>query len=515
MSGIQAIFRTTEPSRRMSRIAASALIGAALTGCAVGPHLPPPTIPQPARYTQKALPQKIGGQQRLRWSDQAYARWWTTFASPGLDRIVDQVLQHNPDLAADRASLARAKALVAAAQGGLMPSIGANLGADRSKALRTGADGGSQYKVPGNLYSLILGTVSVQYNPDVFGGQEDLVHAAKARAEVQSAQLRQAQIFVIAATMNAAIDGAQAQAQLQAAQHIARADERLLTLLRAEYKLGYQNLQNVEQQQAITDAAQARLAPLEASVSAARHALDALRGSMPNRPVNLPALKRLHLPQNIPVVVPSALLKTRPDIEAARAEVRVASANADVATANLYPQLDITGSIGKAAQTGMLFFNPVSTLWSLGAALVAPIYEGGALTAERQAAMDAYHEAANRYRATVFDAFRQTADALRALQSAHTAYKHSKASAKAAAKALKLAVAKYRDGVVDYNALLNAEIAYQEDTVAAIKARSTLYLDNVALFVAMGEGPDLQVKPHEDGNQRPDTQVQHHPGNRT
>ncbi len=236
---------------------------------------------------------------------------------------------------------------------------------------------------------------------------------------------------------------------------------------------------------------------------------------MPDRDIGLPTLKSLRLPRNIPAVVPSALLRTRPDVQAARAEVQVASAQADVATANLYPQLDITGSIGKAAQTGALFFNPVSTLWSLGASLIAPIYEGGALTAERRAAIDAYHVAANRYRATVYNAFRQTADALRALQSAHIAYKHSKSAATAAAKALQLAVAKYRDGVVDYNTLLNAEIAYQEDTVAAIKARSTLYLDNVALFVAMGEGPDLPKKRilHRIENTTTDAPNSH--GNRT
>ncbi|WP_226859838.1 TolC family protein, partial [Acidithiobacillus ferriphilus] len=112
----------------------------------------------------------------------------------------------------------------------------------------------------------------------------------------------------------------------------------------------------------------------------------------------------------------------------------------------------------------------------------------GALHAQRRAALDQYKVVSDRYRGTVLNAFREVADALRALQGADAAYQYHLAAQKAAGAALHLAEARYRDGATDYATVLDAEIAYQQDTVAAISARSQRYLDSVALFVALGDG---------------------------
>ncbi|MHB8252633.1 MAG: TolC family protein [Acidiferrobacter sp.] len=170
-------------------------------------------------------------------------------------------MQANPDLQAARAALAREQSLITVAQGGLLPSVGANAGVSRGRAQRAGANGGASYRIPGNLYSLLFGTINVSYNPDVFGRQKDLVHAARAQAAVSRASLHQSEVFLAAAVSRAVINGAAAQAQFDAARHIATADARLLHLLQQEYQLGYQNLQSVDQQEAITAAAQARIAP--------------------------------------------------------------------------------------------------------------------------------------------------------------------------------------------------------------------------------------------------------------
>ncbi|MBE7563672.1 MULTISPECIES: efflux transporter outer membrane subunit [Acidithiobacillus] len=477
------------------------LIGATLimglSGCAVGPHLSAPNVAAPKSYNAHSL-FLSSSRQHIQWTRQQAKSWWSLFHSTTLTAYIQKAMKANPNLQAAHAALARQQALVLAAQGGLYPQIGANAGISRQRALRTGSNGGQSYRIPGNLYSLFLGTLDISYNPDVFGRQNDLIHAAKARKTVSLAELDQTEVFLAADVSRAVIQGAALQAQLHAAQKITTADEHLLKLLQQEYRIGDQNLQNVEQQAAQTAAARARIAPLQAAFAASRHALADLLGESPNVPLTMPKLHNLQLPAHLPATIPSALAENRPDIQAATAELKVAAAQADVATANLYPQFNITADIGKAAMTGGLFFNPFSTIWSLGAGLAAPIYNGGALHAQRRAAIDQYHVVSDQYRSTVLNAFREVADALRALQGADAAYTQQKRAQISSGKALQLAEARYRDGVTGYTDVLDAEIAYQQDTVKAIQGRSQRYLDSVALFVALGDGwqPTSGAVPH-------------------
>lgn len=475
------------PSLRSGYRLLPLLAALGLAGCAVGPKLPAPTAPLPAHYNQRAVD---GAQQtqHLRWTEGQAQSWWHLFHSPALDRLIATATEHNPDLAAARSSLAQAQALEGVAEAGFLPQLGANLGAGRQRALRAGTNGGFGTRVPGNPYTLLLGSVDIRYNPDVFGRQGYVLKDARARSAVARAELHQGQVFLGGAVTQAVITAAAARAQMRLAQAIAQDDAQLLTLVRNEYRLGAQDLQTVDEQQAVTEAAAARIPPLQAAAAAARHQLAALLGTVPDAPLSLPSLSELRLPTVIPTLVPSALVKNRPDIQAARAETAAAAAEAGVATANLYPHIDISASLGKAAMTGGMFFNPASTLWAIGSSLAAPIYEGGALHAQKRAAMDHWRVTTDLYRATVLNAFREVADALRAVQSANTAYTHSRAAARAAASAYELALARYRDGAVDYATLLDAELEAQKDEIAAVQARAQRYLDNAALFVAMGDG---------------------------
>ncbi len=458
-----------------------------LAGCAVGPNLHKPDRTPPAAYN--AHPSDLAHyRQRIRWTARQAQSWWMLFHSKTLDKYIRRAMHANPDLQAARAAVRRQQSLIAVAQGGLSPDITADATLSRSRALRAGANGGRSYRVPGDLYNLMLGTLNIRYNADVFGRQEDLVHAARARAAVGLANLRQNEVFLAAAVARAVISGAAAKAQLEAAVRVTAADGRLLDLLKQEYRLGYQNLQSVEQQSSITASASSRIAPLRTQLAEARHALATLLGRAPDSVLKMPIMRSLRLPAVLPTTVPSALAKQRPDIQAAAAELRVAAAQADVATADLYPRFDITAEIGKAATSGALFFDPASTLWGIGMGLAAPLYEGGALHARRRAAIDEYEVVRDRYRATLLNAFREVADALRALQGADAAYVQQYRAREAAGKALHLAEARYRDGVADYATVLNAEIAYQQDTVAAINGRSLRYLDSTALFLALGAG---------------------------
>lgn len=462
------------------------LAPAVLQGCAVGPRLAPPAIRAPAQYIHGA--ERPSRRQSLLWTSGVDVKWWTLFHTPLLNHYVRAALQANPTLAAARATLAREDALIQAAAAGFLPHMRARAAAARARARRAGASGGSAYRIPGDLYTLLLGAVQVSYSPEVFGQAADQLRSAEAERRIAAARLRMTEVFLQAAVARAVIQAAGAREEWKAAHRIAADDQRLLGLLRLEYRLGASNLEKVRQQEALTASAKAAIPSLRSAMNASRYALADLLGKYPSQALRLPSLGAMKLPARLPAAVPSALLEERPDIVAARAETDEAKARANLAAANRFPHVQITAELGKAAQGGAMFFNPLSTLWSLGAGIAAPIYEGGALAAREKAAVAEYQIASNRYRATVFTAFEQVADALRALQSGEQTYEQSRIAAVAAAQALTLARERYRDGDIAYSSVLEAEIAAQHDTQAAIEAQGVRYLNTVALFLALGEG---------------------------
>ena len=471
--------------RRAARL--MLLLPAFLDGCAVGPRLAVPQMRPPSHYIRSGA-QTPSSRQSLTGTSNVTVQWWTLFHAPLLNRYIRLALQANPGLAAARASLARATALVDEAEAGFLPQVTADAAAARERSVLAGTHGGTAYRIPGNLYSLLLGSVQIRYSPDVFGRTTDQLRSAKAERKVAAAQVRMTEVFLEASVARAVIQAAGAREECKAARDIAADDRRLLDLLRREYRLGASNLQELRQQEALTASAAAAIPPLRARMDASRHALAYLLGRYPGRPLRLPRLAAMRLPSRLPTAIPSVLLEQRPDIAAAAAEVQAASARADLAAANRFPRMQITAALGKAAQSGALFFNPLSTLWSLGAGIAAPIYEGGALAAAERATIAQYRLSSDRYRATVLDAFAQVADALRALQSSEQVYRQTAIAEKAATQALTLAQGRYRDGVIAYSSVLEAEIAAQRDTQAAIRAQGERYLDTVALFLAVGEG---------------------------
>ena len=147
----------------------------------------------------------------------------------------------------------------------------------------------------------------------------------------------------------------------------------------------------------------------------ARHALAVYMGRTPDQAPEIPALTTFHLPSAVPLSVPSELLRQRPDVLAAEASLRAASAQVGVATANLFPHISLSASLGSGAFKDAALFASGSKIWSAGLALTQPIFHGGALRAERKAAIADYEASIAQYRQAVLNAFRDVADTLVAL----------------------------------------------------------------------------------------------------
>jgi NodT family efflux transporter outer membrane factor (OMF) lipoprotein len=199
------------------------------------------------------------------------------------------------------------------------------------------------------------------------------------------------------------------------------------------------------------------------------------------------SLETLHLPEELPVSLPSELVRQRPDIRASEALLHEASAQIGVATAALYPQVNLTGSFGaQANQLHNLFAGPA--VWSLAAGLAQPLFHGGELEANRRAAIDAFEAAQANYQETVLQGFREVADALRVLEGDARTVKAQTEAVALARDRLELTRKQYQLGGTSYIAQLDAQRQYNLAQFALVLAQSTRFADTAALFQALGGG---------------------------
>jgi NodT family efflux transporter outer membrane factor (OMF) lipoprotein len=223
---------------------------------------------------------------------------------------------------------------------------------------------------------------------------------------------------------------------------------------------------------------------------AARHALAVLIGRTPDAVPDIPSLASLTLPEQIPVVVPSTLLHTRPDIAAAEAALKAAAAGVGVATAQLFPSVSLTASMGQGGFKWPTVLSGAGALWGIGGSLTQPLFHGGALFAQRRAAIDFYEAAVDQYKATVLSAFQNVADTLAALEQDAQATSATEAQTQSARQAFDEAAARGRLGAVSTSNVRASENQYWNARLGAIRSTGQRLADTALLFQSMGEMPE-------------------------
>jgi outer membrane protein TolC len=168
--------------------------------------------------------------------------------------------------------------------------------------------------------------------------------------------------------------------------------------------------------------------------------------------------------------------------------VHQASAAIGVATANLLPQLTLTGSLGYESFRAGDLFRPASEVWSVATGITQPLLEGGSLRAKRRAAVDAYDQARARYQLTLLQGFQNVADALTAICNDAQSLSIDQDALTAATESLQLIQKQYDAGAVNYVSLLAAQQTYQRARLAYVIAVERRFLDTVTLFQALGGG---------------------------
>jgi NodT family efflux transporter outer membrane factor (OMF) lipoprotein len=466
----------------------------AMSGCTVGPDFRTPAAPSVTGYTATALPPETasapvagGDVQHFAPGQEIPAQWWQLFQSPALDQLIRRALADSPTLAAAQATLRQAQENLRARSGTeYYPGVDASLTGTRQKA--TGAVFG-QPGTGGFFYGLYNATVNVSYSLDLFGGGRRELEALQSQVDYQRYQLEATYLSLTANIVTTAVQEASLRTQLKASREIIALQEKQLTLVERQFQLGGAARSDVLAQQAQVAQTRTVLPPLEKALAQTRNQLAVLVGSLPSD-ASLPEfdLERLHLPQELPLSVPSKLVRQRPDILASEGLLHAAGAQVGVATANLYPQITLSASMGSQAGRLQDLFSPGTSIWSLGAGLMQPVFHGGELTAKRRAAIAAFDQAAAQYRGTVLQAFQNVADVLQALEADARALKAQVDAEKAAADTLDVTQQQFQFGAVSYLSLLNAQRQHQQTRIGLVQAQAARFADSAALFQAMGGG---------------------------
>jgi NodT family efflux transporter outer membrane factor (OMF) lipoprotein len=277
--------------------------------------------------------------------------------------------------------------------------------------------------------------------------------------------------------------------QVRATREIIDFQKEQLRLIEKRYEDGAVSLSDVLAQRALLAQTEASMSSLKKNMSLSGHQLAVLVGKLPSE-IQIPEFEfdSMTLPQELPVSMPSQIVHQRPDIKAAESLLHAASAKIGVATANLYPQITLTGSYGFESNDIRDLIDSRSIVWNFGAGLLQPLFHGGALTAKKRAAIVVYDQAAAQYRLTILQSFQNVADVLRTLEFDAAALKAQSEAEAAARESLDLAQKQYQLGSVNYLFLLDAQRQYQEARILLVQAQGARFTDTAALFAAMGGG---------------------------
>lgn len=464
-----------------------------LVGCAVGPDFESPLAPDTQSYTETELPEKTvqtneygGRAQFFVMGKDIPGEWWELFHSKPLNDLIDKAIKNNQTLQAAQAALQSAEETLNVSIANLFPFVDAQAIPHRQ---RFSSDQFNQSTPPitFNLYNV---QVNVSYTLDVFGGIRRGIESSAALVENQKFLTEAAFLTLTANVVTSAIKEASLRDQIHATKDLIVSQERVLDITKKKFALGGSSRLDVLTQETQLAQVKASLPLLEIQLSQTRNALSVLIGEVPSKS-NLPIfhLADLELPQDLPVSIPSAFIQQRPDIRSAEAVLHSKSALIGVATANLLPQVNITGSnYGWSAVKLDKLFLKESVFWNLLSTITQPIFHGGALVAQREAAIDDFEQACAQYKQAVLVGFQNVADTLNALELDAQFLKVQTEAEVTAKKALDITQAQYTIGAVDYVALLLAQRQYHTARIEQIKAQASRYTDTAALFQALGGG---------------------------
>jgi NodT family efflux transporter outer membrane factor (OMF) lipoprotein len=462
---------------------ATLVVAMAFAGCAVGPNFKRPNAPKSAYWPP---PQTVGPESVVYGAEVA-ADWYTLFHSESLNTLVQEALRANPDLEGARHNLLAAQYELQAVAGTALPQI--EVGA---KATRSRVNGSFLYQPPEALQATAnqfnLGP-SLAYDLDVFGRIRRSIESQAAQTDQAGHQALNVYITLVNQVVLTAFD-------LAASGEEINVTRKLVDDLQEQYDLT-QTLENAGkiahsdslQAKAQLENTRASLPGLEKQRDIYRNTLLRLTGKAPEDN-SLPtlALRDFALPTQLPLSLPSQLVRQRPDVLEAEDTLHQASAEVGVAEAARFPSFDISAQYAQQSNRTGDLLTKAGQIWSVGLNVTQPVFAGGTLRAREKEARQRFLQAQAQYRGTVLDSFVEVANAMQALQHDTDSYNARNTALDAARDNRDLARVQFQRGRVNELVVLTAEQQYQNGLLTQVQADVQRFTDAANLFHALGGG---------------------------
>ncbi len=482
---------TDEGGRNPAWLAAWLLL---LAGCEVGPDYQRPETAVPQQWAE--------GSDKVGTGPAEVIQWWTLFHDESLNSLIDRAVRSNKDIQMAQARIreARAQRIIAGAAGlPVLTAAGSYTRSKRSNAFfsslgtssSSGISGGSAFGGGGSgaidLYEVGL---DASWEIDLFGGVRRAVEAATASLEAAQEGERNTLVTLLGevATNYFVLRGNQR--RLAVARENIKTQQQTVELTQGLFAAGLNSELEVAQARTQLAATEAQIPAFETSIRQSIHQLGILLGAEPERLVQelLPEQPIPPVPPQVPVGLPSDLLRRRPDVRQAERQLAAATAQIGVATAALFPSFSLTGSGGYQSLKGSNLFLSTNQYWSYGPGLNWPLFQGGRVLANIEVQNALQQQALLTYESTVLTALQEVEDAIVAYSNSQAAETSLTQAVNSSRQAVQIARALYQKGLVNFLNVLQSQAALvlAEDRLAQNDQQVATNL--VSLYKALGGG---------------------------
>lgn len=512
----------------LKQIGLAAVLALLASGCMTGPDYARPDIATPEDWVSD----KAGGVSSAQGDITA---WWTQFNDPALDGLIARAVESNFDLRSAASRVREARAARGIVASSLLPSVNAGASATRSQSREQNVSSGPPVSGsigfgPGGLTRTINirgrnvsisqtasaagGTTGLTISPtggaadrtsdlfsmgfdaswelDVFGGNRRAVEAADADLEAVVEAERQVLVSLVAEVALNYIDLRAAQNRLAITQRNIKAQSETVKLTAARYDAGLSSELDAVRARSLLAVFEGQVPLLGQQVASAIYRLGVLLGGEPGMLLAElePAAPLPAVPAEIPVGLPSELLKRRPDIRVAERQLAAENARIGVAMADLYPKFFLTGGVSGQSNVLGSALNNANQLWSFGPSVSWPIFQGGRIRANIEVQNERQEQALIRYEQTIMQALADVETSLVSFTSEQV-YRRSLQDAVAAnQRAVSLANERYARGLEGFLNALQAQRELFESEDQLVQSESIILANLVSLFKSLGGGWD-------------------------
>ena len=447
-------------------------LGIALGGCSVGPVYERPEVPVPAQW-------EVNIQQA---NDLANTTWWDQFRDPELNRLVQTALQENKNLQIAAARVEEFMGRYGVTRSAQFPQIGANAAGARTRSGESTVTPGTD--LTSDLYQVNLGA---SFELDLWGKLRSATEAARAQLLATEEAKRTVILTLVSQVANSYVLLLDYDKQLAVTKATLQTRSEAVRINGLRFKAGL--IGELDYQQAVAEYQNAavQVPLLERLIGQQENAISLLLGRNPGPIKRGVTLDQLALPQP-PAGLPSDVLERRPDIRQAEQQLIAANAQIGVAKAAFFPAISLTGFFGGASTDLSDLFNGPSRTWQFAGQLVQPIFTGGALTGQLQAAEAVQQQALFNYQQVIQKAFAEVDDSLIAISKLRSQLKDEQAQVKALQRYLDLATLRYQNGYSDYLTVVDAERNLYTAQLQYVQDQGTLYTALINLYAALGGG---------------------------